>query len=133
MHYFTDRQKVKLATQLLSSTTADCLETVFPDDVGMKESADFIRLIDTWFDTFNSFVKIDSKKEAKSAFRINLEKSKSVLENVIETLTNIKIPRKRVLMFWQKAIIIDCKALMMLHADLLASHYYVYYILTSRY
>ena len=131
--FFTDRQKVKLATQLLSSTTADCLETVYPDDVGMKESADFIRLMDTWFDIFNCFRKIDSRKWAKSAFRINLEKSKSVLEEVIDIITNIKIPRKKALMFWQKAIIIDCKALMMLHSDIVASEYYVYYLITSRY
>ena len=113
---------------------ANLLEMMYPDDIGMQDSAKFIRLIDTWFDIFNCFVKIDTGKWAKSAFRINLEKSKKVLQEVIDTISNLKVRGKRSLMFWQKAIINDCKALMMLYDDLIASGIYeIRYLITSRY
>ena len=98
----------------------------------MQDGAAFIRLIDSWFDTFNSFVKIDPRKWAKSAFRTNLEKSKELLRNVIFTISNLKVRTKRVIMFWQKAIIGDCNALLMLYDDF-TGHYEIYYLLTSRY
>ena len=116
----------------LSNSTANCLETLYPDDAEMQDGAAFIRLIDTWFDTFNSFVKIDPRKWAKSAFRTNLEKSKELLKNVIFTISNLKVRTKRVMMFWQKAIVGDCHALLMLYDDF-TGHYEIYYLLTSRY
>ena len=122
------------AAQLLSSTVAHLLEMLYPDDIHMQNSAKFIRLIDTWFDIFNCFIKIEKKKWAKSAFRINLEKSKAVLQEVIETISNLKVRGKKSLMFWQKAIINDCRALMMLFDDLTASEFYeILYLITSRY
>ena len=107
---------------------------LYPDDIHMQNSAKFIRLIDTWFDIFNCFIKIEKKKWAKSAFRINLEKSKAVLLEVIETISNLKVRGKKSLMFWQKALINDCWALMMLFDDLKASEFYeILYLITSRY
>ena len=99
------------------------------------DGAGFIRLIDQWFDTFNCFLKIDPNgKWAKNAFRVNIEKSKKLLNDVIEAITNLKVRRKNGLMFWQKAIIIDCRSLIMLYDDLVGSDYYaVFYIITSRY
>ena len=108
---------------------------MFPDDVEIQDGAGFVRLIDQWFDTFNCFLKIDPNgKWAKNAFRVNIEKSKKLLNDVIEAISNLKVRRKKELMFWQKAIIIDCRSLIMLYDDLVGSDYYaVFYIITSRY
>ena len=47
---------------------ANAIETLFPDDENMKKFADFIRVLDDWFDVFNSFAQLHGHKPLKAAF-----------------------------------------------------------------
>lgn len=56
-----DKQRVYLATQLLSESTANAISQLFPSDPDMLELSDFVATIDGWFDTFNSKAKFARK------------------------------------------------------------------------
>ena len=47
---------------------ASAIDTLFPDDENMKKFADFIRVLDDWFDVFNSFAQLHGHKPLKAAF-----------------------------------------------------------------
>jgi hypothetical protein len=127
------RQNVRMAAETLSSSVAQSMEMLFPDDIEMKESAQFIRLMDSWFDCFNCYKKTDHVKWAKSAYGTNLEKSNALLEEVISVITNLKVRTKRVLMYWQEAIIGGCHALMQMYLVLHDDGFYeIEFIITSR-
>ena len=64
-----DRQRVRPAAQLLSSTTADVSDRLFPSDKKMKRFSEFVRDIDGWFDTKNSNSKLHPYKPLKTGFR----------------------------------------------------------------
>ena len=49
-----DKQRVYLAAQLLSQSTADAISQLFPNEPDMLECADFVSKMDSWFDVFNS-------------------------------------------------------------------------------
>ena len=127
------RQNVRMAAETLSSSVAQAMELLFPDNNEMKESAKFIRLMDSWFDCFNCYKKTDYKKWAKSAYGTNLEESNALLKEVISVITNLKVRTHKVLMYWQEAIIGGCHALMemylVLHDD---GFYEIEFIITSR-
>ena len=68
-----DRQSVSVACQLLSKTVADGIIELFPRDMKMKRLSDFARKCDSWFDAFNSHIKINKLKSHKSAFGVDLD------------------------------------------------------------
>ena len=65
----TQRMNVRKAAQLLSETTSKALD--FYGRQGLllsmywKSTRDFIKLVDSWFDVFNSRVPFDRKKQKK--------------------------------------------------------------------
>lgn len=50
-----ERMNVSLATQLLSHTTATCLKRYFRGDEQAESIANFIELVNQWFDVMNSY------------------------------------------------------------------------------
>ena len=54
--------------QLLSTTTADAIERLFPTDENMLEFAKFIRSVDSWIDVHNSNTKDHAHKPLKSGY-----------------------------------------------------------------
>ena len=56
------------ACQLLSDTTANAIETLFPKDPRMLRFADFIRDWDSWFDVHNSNSKTHGAKPLKAGY-----------------------------------------------------------------
>ena len=53
-----DRQRVYLAAELLSTSTANALQIMYPNNSKMQNLSKFIRLIDSWFDVFNRLVSV---------------------------------------------------------------------------
>ena len=70
-----DRQKVILATQFFSATTAEAFLKAFPGDQIMAKVSQFVTEVDEWFDVWNSVIKEhpNPKKRLKSGYRIHLE------------------------------------------------------------
>ena len=64
-----DRQRVRPAAQLLSSTTAHAGIRLLPSDQKMKRFSQFVIDIDSWFDSLNSYTKHHSHKPLKAGFR----------------------------------------------------------------
>ena len=56
------------AMQLLSSTTADAIERLFPQDQKMLRFAKFIRSVDSWVDVHNSNTRDHSHKPLKAGY-----------------------------------------------------------------
>ena len=56
------------ACQLLSDTTANTIEMLFPEDPRMLRFADFIRDWDSWFDVHNSNSKTHGAKPLKAGY-----------------------------------------------------------------
>ena len=53
-----DRQRIYLASELLSESVANFLEVMYPNVEKMQNLSALIRLIDLWFDVFNRLVSI---------------------------------------------------------------------------
>jgi Transposase protein len=120
------RQKVRPAAQLLSHTTATAFRCLFPE---WKIEADWIDLINAWFDTMNSRLKFDSDP-AKCAFGIHLEQQKEILMKTCEAIKKTRSLRHKGLLPFQRGILISSSALPQLFDDL-HQNWNVQYIRTS--
>ena len=108
------RQRVRPAAQLLSKTTATAFRCLFPEK---SEQADWIDLVNSWFDILNSRLKFDANPQ-KSAFGINLEQQKSVLEKFCTTMRETRSLKHKSLLPFQRGMLISSKALLLLFEDL---------------
>lgn len=68
-----DKQRVRTACELLSTTTSNLIKTLFPKDSKMLELSKFILECDSWFDTFNSHTIHHNHKPLKEAFEVNYQ------------------------------------------------------------
>ena len=50
-----DRQNVRLCCELFSKSTVDAIRLLFSHDSEMLDLADFIELVDRWFDCMNRY------------------------------------------------------------------------------
>ncbi len=73
----TERQKVRLATELFSDSVANAILEYFPEN---SELSTFISTIDKFFDVFNSHSEIDKLKPLKSGFGINYNDQVAALQ-----------------------------------------------------
>jgi hypothetical protein len=80
-----ERQRVLPAAQLLSNKTAAAMKRVFGEK--MKEPAEFIELVNCWFDCCNSRRKFD-ENPMKCAFGIHLPEQEGILREMIEIMMN---------------------------------------------
>lgn len=59
IHHLTvqgaERQNVRMASQLFSHTVAETLKRYFPDDACAHKLANFVELVNNWFDIMNSY------------------------------------------------------------------------------
>lgn len=127
------RMKVKLAAQLLSDTTAKALmyfgEKVLFEGVTWSATSDFVSLIDTWFDVLNSNM-LYNKKPARSAFEA-ADNQIVVLQQMIDTISNLHVRGRNNPLMFQKGIIISSKSLQKLFA-MVKDKYNITFLLTSR-
>jgi len=119
------RQRVSLAAQLISHTTASALRCLFNDE----KTADWIEMFDNWFDIFNSRITYSSKKMG-CAFGIHLDEQKSVLEKVASCVETMREIGRKSLLPFQKGLLMSIKSLLGLFEEL--KKIGVNYILTAR-
>ena len=106
-----DKQKVFLATQLLSQTTANCLIQCDPEDETMQQMSQFFSDINSLFDIFNSRTKLHKSNEVGNAYGLNLDAQNKVLERCYETISSLravwdnKDGCKNALQEWQKGFL----------------------------
>ena len=121
------RQRVRLAAQLLSHTTATAVRCLLPDKTNL---ADWIDLFDAWFDILNSRIPCHTNKMA-CGFGIHLEEQSAILAQVKMVVGSMRRKNKATLLPFQTGILISLEALNCLFNDLKA-RYKVKFILTSR-
>ena len=126
-----DRQKVRLAAQLFSKSTANALRTLFPGDETKTELANFVEDVDNFFDIFNSRIPFDKTKPLKCAFRINLEIQQQMLLKFKKTINRPLSVGRKCLLPYQKGILTCITALLDLF-PYLQNKYGISYLLTSR-
>jgi hypothetical protein len=126
-----DCQTVSLAAQLFSSSTALAIKHIFPDDPEMLEVADFIQLVDNWFDTLNSRRKYDKVKAHRCGYRLHLEKQQATLEKALEVFEVLQVEGWKTKMPWQKGLLTSTKSMLYLY-DSLKEKYGILYLVTCR-
>ena len=121
------RQRVRLAAQLISHTTATAIRCLFP----LKSKlADWLELFDTWFDIFNSAFPI-SKKKLGCAFGKHFSEQSAILDQVSTCVETMHAIGKKSLLPFQKGMLISINALKGLYQDLKSFHH-IEYLLTAR-
>lgn len=128
----TERQNVRLAAQLFSNTTATALKQYLPgpDKTTAAKTADFIQLVNNWFDIFNSYTP-SASIPTKKPYGVNLETQDEILNAMLHTIKTMRCRGKNNLQVFQKAIIMSIKSLQGLYASVVED-YDVKYILTHR-
>lgn len=130
----TERQKVRPAAQLLSNTVAKAVEWCgmegFLSNTHWKETSTFIKLINDWFDVFNSQVKYGSHPGA-NAFGVDLEKQIMILNETSETVSQMMVGNHKALIPFQKGIVLSNNSLIELF-QYLQNQYDLDYILTYK-
>ena len=121
------RQRVRLAAQLISHTTATAIRCLLPDK---KKLADWVDLFDEWFDVLNSRVLYHSKKMA-CGFGVHFEDQNSVLERAFSMTESMRERGRKGLLPFQRGILLSIRALQALHQDL-KKKYGVEFLMTSR-
>ena len=90
----TSKDRVKYAAHLLSESCSNSLTYLGQRGLlqtkNWRETADFIKAVDEWFDTMNSQAKF-TKKQSRLAFGIQLDAQTKVLNNMIDLMTNMKV------------------------------------------
>ena len=111
--------RVSTAAQLISETTANALEFLFPKNEEMWVLARFIRLADKWFDLMNSYT-ITHKKSSKNAFGLdnNIDEQMKVIEDFKKEVSELRVGDRTVLIDWQQGIIQSLNALPKVLEDL---------------
>lgn len=89
---------VKLAVQVLSMPTAKTVDYFGQNGLlhshDCKPTSQFISLTDSWFDLFNSRVRIDDQKHSRDAYGISLEQQNRVLETMTATMECMSVWKK---------------------------------------
>ena len=107
----TERQRVKPAVQLLSSSVANAL-----CEAGDIDKGELIQIIDDWFDVFDSRTRYHSSKQLKNALGVHEEKQVNALNKMLSLMKNITFGGK--LKPFMKGIIASTKSLLALWDDL---------------
>lgn len=135
----TERQKVSLAAQLFSHTTAQAIEWFGRNDFltceNWSECADFFELVDKWFDVFNSKYK-NNKTACSSAYGINLQEQNQVLFDMSRYMETIRVGTHKGLLPFQKGILLNNRSLPELFSYLQEKYsseeFHIQYLLTNR-
>lgn len=101
------RQRVKLAAQLLSHTTATALLHYRPIENTkiLNDTAHFIELINNWFDLANVAHKNDNSTPYKSPYGMFLNEQNTLLNEVYQYISTMRCKGKNTLQIFQKGIL----------------------------
>nr|AAT95992.1 transposase [Drosophila willistoni]AAT95996.1 transposase [Drosophila willistoni] len=127
------KQKVKLATQLFSNTTASSIRRCYSlgyDIENATETADFFKLMNDWFDIFNSKLSTSNCIECSQPYGKQLDIQNDILNRMSEIMRTGILDKPKRLPF-QKGIIVNNASLDGLY-KYLQENFSMQYILTSR-
>ena len=122
-----ERQKVRLAAQLLSRTTASAIRYAIPEK---SELADFIQLVNDSFDVLNSRTK-QGKFPWMSAYGLSLESQDKLLDEMYNTMSSMRVIGKTTLLPFHEGFMMSIAATKGLLKDINTA-YGADYILTAR-
>lgn len=126
------KQKVRLATQLLSHTTATALIHYKPiEDIRLLEdTANFIELVNNWFDLINVSHPNNKTTPFKAPYGLFLKEQDALLDKMCETFLSMRCVGKFGLQIFQKAILMHINGTRVLFKILQQSGFK--YLLTSK-
>lgn len=118
----TQRQNVKLATQLFSATNGAAIEWcgsqgLMSDCSEWAATAKFLKLINNWFDIFNSVCKYGNHSGI-NGYGVNIEQQNNILAEVTSMIKAMKVGNRKNLLPFQKGILISNSSLQNLYCDL---------------
>ncbi|KAH8354301.1 hypothetical protein KR084_006260, partial [Drosophila pseudotakahashii] len=128
------RQKVELATHLFSHTTASAIRQCLSlglDVDNASETADFVQLVNDWFDVFNVKLSTSNLIPTKQPFGNNLEVQQQVLSKMTQVMSQVIVPNSKKSLPFQKGILVSNSSLNELY-KYLADRYNMKYLITSR-
>ena len=138
-----ERQRVSLAALVFSNSSAEAIRFCglngYLDEESEKcedyeDCADFLKLINDWFDILNSKRKYGFKRECNS-YGLDLEYQNSILNLVTDTMKSMKMGKHRSLLLFQKGIILTNTSLQQLFPYLeqkYGHNFDMSYIMTAR-
>lgn len=126
------RQKVKLATQLLSHTTATALLHYKPiDDIKLNnDTANFIELINNWFDFTNVLHPNDKRTPFTVPYGFFPDEQNEFLNKVYSTILKMRCNGKQNLQLFRKALLMHINGSKLLLQILIENNFK--YLLTSK-
>lgn len=135
----SERQKVSLAAQVFSNTTAEAVRWFgsngFFSCENWEACAEFFKATNDWFDLFNSKSKY-GKTVASSAYGVDLQKQNDVLNTMTTYMQLITVGNHKTLLPFQKAIILNNSSLQQLLPYLKniynSDDFEIQYLLTNR-
>lgn len=114
----TERQKVRPAAQLFSNTTSKAIEWCgmkrFMEGTSWQKTAELLKLINNWFDLFNSQNKYGTHP-GSNAFGINLENQIELLNHTNEYISSMRVGTHVKLIQFQKGILLSNASLISLY------------------
>lgn len=128
-----EKQKVKLATQLFSNTTASSIRRCYSlgyDVENACETSDLFKLLNDWFDVFNSKLSTANCIQSTEPYGKQLEFQRDILEKMTKLMCSEILGKSQKLSF-QKGIIVNNASLDGLFTYL-KDKYNMEYLLTSR-
>lgn len=133
----TQRQNVKLATQIFSATNASAIEWCgsrgFMDNCPeWVATATLLKMYNDWFDIFNSVSKYGNNP-GQNGYGVDLVQQNNILAKVTSTTKHMKVGNRQALLPFQKGILICNSSLRNLYYDLKKKfNSEMSYVITSR-
>ena len=110
------RQRVRMAAQLLSHSTATAMKILLPEKT---QQADFIELVDSWFDVSNSRCMFSAKK-LSCGFGIHLDDQQNVLDRMEKCISDMRVKGRKSLLPFQKGILLSISSIRGLFQEILS-------------
>lgn len=131
----SQRQRVRYAVQLLSKSCADSLR--YLGERGLletniwRETAEFISLVNEWFDIMNSCGMYGDVK-SRNAFGIDKDRQTGILHRMIDVMLTMRVKHQDSRLYqFQKGVLSSCRSLLGLF-DMLKHMFNISYIETQR-
>lgn len=128
------RQKVKLAAQLFSHSTASVIRRVYSlghEIYNAAETEEFVEIVNDWFDIFNSKFTTIQSVPTKKPFGMDLLNQNEFIDKVDVCVRNTRAFGRQSLLPFQKGILMSNNSLKGLHRYV-QERYGMEYILTYR-
>lgn len=116
-----DRMNVALATQLLSHTSAVALRQYQPNNQFALELADFISIVNAWFDVMNSR-NLAETQSTKKPFGVNLTHQNTILDKMFNLISTMRCAHSSDLLPFQEGILVSINSTKLLFRDMVKDH-----------